>query len=300
LAQTIFIGATQYIDLLKARLGQKLNFLEGNGLKVVLEERPAGKLTFLSCRLTGYGSYIYTREEDCWIAFRQFLADIISDLILNHWENHLLEDIIRETYFYFDSQERKIIYNYALNHIYNNEESSLEQAYRSDRKSRILQKVMDFLYHNNSVVIDGFIRFRLKEYLGELQDAADKAVDDYLMEREYQEFIQLLKYFVDIQEPRVEVVNIMVNGAGNFKLYDEKMEAIKNDYMEGFVVELVDNEINYEDLLISALITIAPKNIVLHYQGDCGKSATIDTIKGVFTGRVLECAGCSLCWKNEV
>jgi len=78
------------------------------------------------------------------------------------------------------------------------------------------------------------------------------------------------------------------------------MEAIKNDYMEGFVVELVDNEINYEDLLISALITIAPKNIVLHYQGDCGKSATIDTIKGVFTGRVLECAGCSLCWKNEV
>lgn len=299
MAQTISIGATQYIDLLKDRLGQKLNFLEGNGLKVILEERPAGRLTFLSCRLTGYGSYVYTREEDCWTAFRQFLADIISDLILNHWEDQLLKDIIRENYFYFDNQERKIIYNYALHHVYSDdEESCLNPIYRSDRKNRILQKVMDFLHYNNSVVIDGFIRFRLKEYLGELREAADKAVDDYLMEREYQEFIQLLKYFVDVQEPRAEVVNILVNGAGNFKLYDEKMEPIKNDYMEGFVVELVDNEINFEDLLISALITIAPKNIVLHYKDDSVKSATIDTIEGVFAGRVLECAGCGFCREN--
>jgi len=298
LAQTISIGATQHIDLLKARLGRKLNFFEGNGLKVVFEERPAGRLTFLSCRLTGHGSYIYTREEDCWTAFRQFLADIISDLILNHWEENLLKDIIRENYYYFDAQERKIIYNYALHHVHSDEESRLYTIYTSNRKSKILQKVMDFLHHNNSVVIDGFIRFRLKEYLSELREAADKAVDDYLMEREYQEFIQLLKYFVDVQEPRAEVVNILVNGVGNFKLYDEKMEPIKNDYMEGFVVELVDNEINYEDLVISALITIAPKNIVLHYKDDCGKSTTIDTIEGVFAGRVRECAGCNLCRGN--
>ena len=30
----------------------------------------------------------------------------------------------------------------------------------------------------------------LKDYIGELRDAAEKAVDEFLMEREYREFIQ--------------------------------------------------------------------------------------------------------------
>lgn len=294
MAQTISIGATQHIELLKAKLDCELKLFEGDGLKVNLEESPAGKFTFLACRVADYGECNYT-EKDTQVIFKHYIADIISDIILNNWEDILLKDIIRENYYYFGDEEKKLIYDYALRHINREGEDSRNTIYWLSRKSRILQKVLEFLRYNNHIIIDGFIRFRLKEYTSELRDAADKAVDDFLMEREYREFIQLLKYFVEIQEPKVEMVHVLIRAGGIFKLFDNKMQPIKSDYLEGFIIDLVDSEINYEDLLISALITIAPKRITLHYKNDGGQSATLETIKNVFTGRVSECVGCNLC-----
>jgi len=294
MAQIISIGATQHIELLKAKLGRELKLFEGDGIKVDLEESPAGKFTFLACRVAKHGDCSYT-QEDTRVIFEHYIADIISDIILNHWENILLKEIIRENYYYFGDEEKNLIYNYALRHINQEGEDSRNAIYWLSRKSKILQKLLEFLRHSNRIIIDGFIRFRLKEYMNELRDATDKAVDDFLIEREYGEFIQLLKYFVEIQEPRVEVVHVQIMAGGIFKLFDDKQQPIRSDYLEGFVIDLVDNEINYEDLLISALITIAPKRITLHYKNDGSQSATLDTIKNVFTGRVSECKGCSLC-----
>ena len=73
------------------------------------------------------------------------------------------------------------------------------------------------------------------------------------------------------------------------------MQPVKSEYLDGFIVNMVDNEINYEDLLISALITIAPKQVTLHYKSREGHSVTLDTIKNVFEGKVNECMGCILC-----
>ncbi len=120
-------------------------------------------------------------------------------------------------------------------------------------------------------------------------------MDDFLIEREYREFVQLLKYFVDIQESKIESVHVLIKGGGVFKLYDGNMRPVRSDYLEGYIIDLADNEINYEDLLISALITIAPKEITLHYKNNNGMIATLDTIKKVFAGRIKECKGCKLC-----
>lgn len=294
MAQVISIGASHHIDLLKVKLGQEIKLFEGDGIKVQLEESPAGKFTFLSCRVSSQGACHYT-EEDTQVIFRHYVADIISDIILNQWEYLLLKNIIRENYYYFGEEDKKLIYDYALRHVNREGEYSTHTIYWLSRKSRILQKLLEFLRTNNKIIIDGFIRFRLKEYINELRDAADKAVDDFLMEREYREFIQLLKYFVEYQEPKVELVHVMIKAGGVFKLFDENNQSIKSEYLEGFIMDLVDSEINYEDLLISALITIAPKKITLHYKNDGAYSATLETIRNVFTGRVSECAGCNFC-----
>ncbi len=295
MAQTISIGATQHIDLLKAELGRELNLFNKEGLKVDLEENPAGKFTFLAFSVSNCGSRIISQDE-VQSVFKHYLADIISDIILTHWEDILLKDIIRENYYYFGEEEKSLIYDYALRHINREGQEVGHTLYWANRKSRILHKLIDFLHHNNRIIIEGFIRFRLKEYVGELKEAAEKAVDDFLIEREYREFVQLLKYFVEIQEPKVDLVHVLIRGNGIFKLYDGNMQPIRSDYMEGFMIDLAENEINYEDLLISALITIAPREITLHYKSNGGgMSTTLETIRNVFTGRVKECAGCALC-----
>ncbi len=285
MAQTISIGSTQLIDLLKAKMGRELRFLRDDGFQVDLEENPAGQFTFLA----------FSVSENGASTFKHYLADSISDIILNHWEDILLKDIIRENYYYFDEDEKDLIYHYALRHINRDGQSTRDTLYWLRRKGRILQKVLDFLHSNNRIVIEGFIRFRLKEYIGELKEAADRAVDDFLIEREYREFVQLLKYFVDIQEPKIESIHVLIKGDGVFKLFDGHMRPVRSDYLEGYLINLADNEINYEDLLISALITIAPKEITLHYQDNNSQGVPLDTIKNVFTGRVKECRGCNLC-----
>ncbi len=292
MAQAISIGATRNIGELKDTLSRELRFLENEGLKVTLEENPAGKITFLSCEVSNR-SAIRFNEEHALAIFKKYVAHALSDLILGQWEKLLLTDIIRENYYYFNEEERRTIYQYASNYI--NQGDDGQSVYRIARRNKILHKILEFLRSNDDIVIDGFIRFRLKEYVNELQDAADRAVDDFLMEREYNEFIQLLKYFVEIQDPRLDLVHVLIKPNGVFKLFDGQYQVINSDYLEGFMMELVDSEINYEDMLISTLITLAPQEIVFHIGKGERPRNTLETIKHVFLHRVKECTDCDLC-----
>lgn len=294
MVQIISIGATQHIDLLKARLGRETKPLERNGLVLNLEESPAGKLTFLNCHFTDFRRRGQA-EADNQLLLKNVIAEVISDLILSHWETLLLRNIIRENYYYFAEEDKETIFSNAVLYINKNADGILRPVYWFRRKNEILHKINEFLMSNNQIVIDGFIRFRLKEYLGELKEAAEQAADEFLTEREYKEFIQLLKYFVETQEPRMAVVHVLTSPEGDFKLFDHQMQPVKSDYMAGFFVELIDGEINCEDLLVSAMVTIAPKEVVFHYTKNRVLLASLETIRSVFGDRVRECTGCSLC-----
>ncbi len=40
-----------------------------------------------------------------------------------------------------------------------------------------------------------------------------------MVEKEYNEFIKLLKYFVDVQENKIDEVNIIIDKLGNYIRY---------------------------------------------------------------------------------
>jgi len=286
----ISVGSTRHIDYLKNRIKRALRLFSNSGLKIKIEERPAGEYIFLFCQVIHI-------KGNCSLAdgqalFRYFLADVIAELILNHWEKVLLWKIVRESY-YFSEDDKKVIVERIMQYL-SRGEGCLEQGSISylRRKNKVRQELLGFLHNNNQLIIDGFIKFRLKDYLYELRDASDKAVDDFLIEREYGEFIQLLKHFVEVQEPRTDLVHVLLRAEGGFKLFDAQMKVIHSDYLEGFIIDLVDREASCEDLLISALITVAPKKIIAHLRYN---NNTFETIKSVFASRVDKCPGCSLC-----
>ncbi len=294
------IGARENIELLKNKLDTEFALLQNDGIKIDCELTPTGGLIFLGYNIADYGNSSYT-EEETRIIFKHYIANVVSEIILNNWEKALLLEIIKDNYYYFLPEEQQSIYQIALRHLNHgipgNEEAFVRYL---SRKSLILQKLLEYLYTNDSLIIEGFIKFRLRDYLQELHAAADKAVDDFMLEKEYKEFIKLLKYFVEIQEPRLELVQVLVQPSGCFKLLDGNNKNINNGYLDGFLLEAGDPDLNYEDLLISALITIAPTAIVLHFPGKNGNCAkATDTIKGVFGDRVKYCYGCKLCEKKE-
>jgi putative sporulation protein YtxC len=154
---------------------------------------------------------------------------------------------------------------------------------------------MDYFDNSNNIILDGFVNFRLKEYIKDLEEVVDKAVDDFLMDREYREFIRLLRYFVDIQEPKIDTVHVIVSYDNHYTLLDGSKNEITNECIQEYVNEISEGEINYDDLLVSSLITFAPRKIVIHSSGQFRNKELLETIKNVFAGRVVLCQGCEIC-----
>ena len=284
----ISIGAREHVEGLRDILSLQFSLTD---FEVELAEQQVGGFTFIKCN-TGVPLTSTDRLGDR--LFKHNLANALAEIIICNWEAELINRELKLHHQYFNPQERRTIFDKVIKVLNNPENGFSTVTYRCSRKTRIVQKVLDYLEINDKIILEGFIRFRLKEYYSEIRAAISVAVEEHLIEKEYHEFIRLLKYFVDIQEPKVETLHVIVKASGGFQLYDDDNNLITSDYLDGFVVDIVDNEITYEDLLISALITLAPRFVVLHVRRQ-EESETLRTIANVFGDRVSNCVGCNLC-----
>lgn len=286
----ISIGTSSNVAPVRSRLHGEFSLLQDEGVLLKIDERLSGDMTFFGCSLTPIGK-MPTKDMDKIL--RYYVASAIADLIVNDFQLGFLPKILKSHYANFTEDEKQQILLRARVLLTHNTETGEEDVIQLiNRRNQILYKVLDYLNANNELVIEGFIRFWLKDYFQELCEAVDKAVDSFVIDREYQEFIRLLKTFVDIQEPRADKVHVIVRTSGLFRLLDEDGDIVENEYLEGFVLDLVQNQADYDDLLVSALITVAPKKIVLHFR----RSRDVaQTIVNVFENRVEFCPGCRIC-----
>ena len=131
----------------------------------------------------------------------------------------------------------------------------------------------------------------------DLERIVDKIVEEYMVEKEYNEFIKLLKYFVEIQESKVDEVNILIEKNGDYYLKDEN----GNDLVGDMVMELpkvkFESKENTEELIISTMITTAPKKVIIHCAHNCKNKELLETITKVFVDKVYYCNECPLCEK---
>lgn len=217
----------------------------------------------------------------------QFYDSITSgvlDVILKVYINKLLKERIKVVCDYLDSEERKKIEELAKMVMKNdrtNKDFQLEQS-----TSLVVDKIRNYFRGNNYMILEGFVKFRLKFLVKYLDDVILRTVEEYFVEQEYNEFVKILRYFVEIQEPKIDLVNVLLESDGKYLMYDDKQQIINNDYLKEIVDELSDSNISYDDLLISALITIAPKNVIIHIDEDRKIDGVLKIISSVFDGRV--------------
>jgi len=125
--------------------------------------------------------------------------------------------------------------------------------------------------------------------------------DEFLVAKLYTEHIRLLRYFVDIQQPKLPLVHLVLTSRGRCNIFGVDGEPVRHEYLEGFAGEDdCETEVSYEDLLISALITLAPARLILH-GADLQKGHELkDTIRNIFDGRLTECDRCELCRRERL
>ncbi|HZG56844.1 putative sporulation protein YtxC [Paenibacillus sp.] len=161
------------------------------------------------------------------------------------------------------------------------------------RVAKLAGAIEAYLAEERFLHVEGFLRFRAEPYLEELRDSVAYAVDEWMMERQYQEFIALLKYFVYIQEAKIPAAHVVHHGNHDFTLLNERMLPIDTKQMDQFVVELIDKDISYEDVIVSTLISVSPGKLYVHSRTP--DEQVIKTILTIFEGRAELCTDCAVC-----
>lgn len=291
--ESISIGTYTNPGLVFDRLNSELRSLQKEGIPVNIDIDQIGQFTFMDC-LPGQKEQF--SEDDSIQTVKTIVANCLADLIVEEWETVIIKKIVRDNYYYYNEDEKQLIIQ-KTKEILN--PKGLNIYRQRERKEKVMEKILEYLDLHQDLILEGFVNFRLKDYQKELESVVNCAVDEFLLEKEYAEFIRLLTYFVEIQEPRIQKVHIIFKKKGKFALLDEDEQTVRHEALEGLMMDMLGDEINYEDLLISALITLAPQELLLHIEPGVETTDTIKTIRLVFRNRVKDCPGCVKCGVKE-
>jgi len=278
------IAASANVDRLRQRLDHGLRELERRGVRLVRSEQTCGPYTFVSlaAQVTPTRSGAGCGWQDM---LRRQLAAVLCEVIVCDFRPCLLERIVASRYPQLGAREKETVVQYA--------ERSLADAGTQDTfRQWVLLRLLEYLRDNRQLILEGFITFRLKEYVDHLEEAVERAIDEILLEKEYQEFVRLLQCFVAVQEPRVSEVHVICRVTG-LALEDDQQRALSLQ-----VPPALQGGIRAEDLLVSGLVSLAPSRVVIHGTpaGEDDR-AVVEAIKRIFAGRIAECPGCPRCFR---
>lgn len=223
-------------------------------------------------------------------------ANIIYNIIIDEFCKKDMAAFLSDAYFFLRYEELEEIKKESLKVLRGEMEIKDEDSiYYINKKNDIIDKICRCINENREINIEGFITFRMKELLEDLETIIDRVVEKYMAEKEYNEFIKLLKYFVEIQESKMNYLNIIVSNDGKYIINNEREEDITDSFFKDLTELKYNDNTDLDDILISALITNSPENIVIHCAHNCKNKELIDTIKNVFTHRVKFCDDCKTC-----
>lgn len=182
---------------------------------------------------------------------KEQITNKIIELILSILKNKNLKEYISSNYRNLNDEEKDKVY--------------LEAMYLLDKKepfiiNTIYDKVVEFIDIGESLDIDGFFRFRMRDFMVYISIISDIALEEYLIKRDKNQFINTLKYFIESQDSKIDLLIIHIMEDGDFKFYDEYGIEIKNN-TEDMINMILKEDLKYEDFLISTLITLCPKRI---------------------------------------
>lgn len=230
-----------------------------------------------------------------------YISNILYNIVIEKYREKELFNFLTETYFFLKQEEILEVEEMIMKVLRSEENLKDEKMiFCISKINSIIEKIKTCLEENEEINIKGFITFRMKELREDIEEIIDKVVEEYMVEKEYKEFVKLLKYFVDIQESKIEKINIYIHEGGGYELKDGYGNDIFNEFMKELSECKIDTEAKIEDIIISGLITIAPKQVIIHHKENCLNAEFIETIVNVFGDRVFYCTGCTNCETSKL
>ena len=217
------------------------------------------------------------------------LATILSYLVIDYFENDIIKKILITNYFYFDNSEFSKILNLCTENLCDDDEFSFH-----NRQMILFDAFYEYITTHHSLVLSGFVNFRLTTYRQLLEDLADFSVNEFIIEREYLEFISLLRLYINSQSPSSNIIHLILLENDTF-LLDENMKIIDVDKNTLNAKYLSDVSFSNNDYILNTLLNLIPKKIYLHLASPLSNLDFINTLQLVFENRIKLCHECNIC-----
>ena len=220
--------------------------------------------------------------------FYTLFSNIISSCIIQFYEKRIIKHIISTNYFYFTNIEQQKIYNIVLNYLNNNEINECVL-----RKDSIKLSCMNYFPSNEFVILNGFINFRLNDYVKILDYIIDLSVNKFIIDKEYQEFIDTIKNYINSKGYNDSLVHLIYYNQESI-LLDEYKNTINLSNSPLDKKFISDISFSSNDYTLNALLTLLPKRIYIHIIDEI-EDDFIRTLKILFDKRIYICNDCNIC-----
>ncbi|SDF83215.1 putative sporulation protein YtxC [Fontibacillus panacisegetis] len=218
------------------------------------------------------------------------LSDALSRFLIDTKEEAILKRMISKRYSFSEQTDYEAVEVLCCKLL----ETGIDGMHsRENHIEEIKTSLGKFLESTPCLNLDGFVRFRMREYEDTLKGIVDYAVEEYLLDQQYDEFISLLQYFVYFQEPLTSLVHLMHKKDHDFSILNEHFTPIKAPPASGMVARMADQELEMEDVVVSTLIALSPDRVLIHTLEP--EALIISTIRRIFGDRVVLCSDCPQC-----
>lgn len=220
--------------------------------------------------------------------FLNAISALICSSILKFYEPSVVKRIISSDYFYFSDIEQIKIASICKNNLLNTEDDDI-----LNRDKLITSSLFNYFKFNKSLILDGFINFRLTKYIEILDSIVDSSVNKFVIDKEYLEFIDLLKTYINSKPYGLNIVHLIYNKSESI-LLDEFKDTISLDDNILDTKYISDISFSSNDYALNTLLTLLPQKIYIHLVNSI-EDEFINTLKLIFNNRICICNDCDIC-----
>lgn len=289
---SVQLGTRNYKDSISARLRE---LRDKEALPVQIQEIQQGEHWLIKCNFQSSVAADLKEERTISKIQLYYLANVLTETILLNWEKDYVQQTLGRKY-KLGKEERLVLMPKILQYL-SGDLGYSSKAYREHRRASLLTQILTSLESNSFFDVEGFLQFRAQDYKQKVDEALAYTVDEHILQKEYLEFIELLKHFLNTQPSRIDTLHVGINSEGKFNLFNDLGEKVTGQFLDNYALtDEGDVELSYEDLLISSLIAVAPRQVVLHICYD-GYRDNLQLVRKVFKNRISYCPGCAICEK---
>jgi len=231
-----------------------------------------------------YNNFIIHYKGNNLTLFLTKLSYLLTDIIINFYESIIIKKLILSNYFYFSLLEQKQTLDLCTNNSTN--DNLLE-------KTNLLSlDIFEYLTSNKTVNLDGLVLFRIPKYIKLLDSIVDLCVNKFIIDREYIEFINMLKIYIHSKDCFCPEIHLIYKNNESI-LLDKNYKSIPYDESFSKAKFLSDVSFSSNDFALNTLLTLLPEKLYIHILDV--EDEFINTLKLVFDDRVCICRDCDIC-----